>query len=170
MCHRLCNVLSNNTACGWLTIKCGLFCNSCAHSTFLRKQCPFPGCPHGSVYLYAKQLWGYQGFPSAVQTHSRISSVCVSLSENYRFWVVDSWAAPMRHLIFLMYLSRRTAAYTYTISYGVSIAICVRMKKHVYLFVFQPPCRMVLKAEVSCTMEKIDKNILIFVKIFLDVF
>lgn len=29
---------------------------------------------------------------------------------------------------------------------------------------------MVVKPEVSCTMEKIDKNIVVFVRIFLDVF
>lgn len=32
------------------------------------------------------------------------SAVCVCLSENYSFWVIGSWAAPMRDLVSLMYL------------------------------------------------------------------
>lgn len=69
---------------GW-HIKYGWFCNSCVHSTFLHKQCLFPGCPHCLVYLCARQLRGYRGFPSAVQTHSRISSVWVPFRE-LQFW------------------------------------------------------------------------------------
>lgn len=82
------------------------------------------------------------------------SALRVSLSENYSFWVVGSWAAPMRDLVFFFYLSRGITAYAYTTSYGVPIAICIRKKKHICLFVFQPPHRMVLKAEASFTMEK----------------
>lgn len=76
----------------------------------------------------------------------------------------------MRDLVFLMYLSRGLTAYAYTTSYGASTAICIRKKKRIFLFVFEPPCRRVLKQKYLSLWEKNDKNILIFVKILLDVF
>lgn len=168
-CHFLCNIISNNIACGWLTIEYGWFATAV---------CTVPSFASSAFSLAVPVAWFIcmQGNCEVIEAFHQLykltaeSAVRVSHFENSSFWVVGSWAAPMRNLVFLMYLSRGIAAYAYTVSYGVSLAIRIKKKKRICLFVFRPPHRMVLKAEVSFTMEKIDKNILIFVKIFLDFF
>lgn len=153
MGHFPCNVISNSIACGRLAVQCGWFCKSCVHSTFLPQQCLLPACPCGLVYLYARQLRGYRGFPSAVQTPSAVSWGG-GMSPSLRVWVVGSWApplgdpvlcTPLEELLPLMILQ--------------TMAIYIRKKKHICLFVFQPPCRMVLLSFYKILLlKKIDKK------------
>lgn len=97
----------------------------------------------------------------------------MSLSESYSLGAISSWAAPSEDLVFLVCLSRGAAACACITSCGGSVAISVRKKKLIYSFSASlyngSKSRSILHYGRK-KKDKIDKNSLIFVKIFVDVF